>query len=312
MTSDPERLIAGKDPAARELLRSAQADGPDPEPRATSMANVLAEYRQRRARRRLTWAALGSVAALAASLTLWLRLQPTPETPLAREVRSSSSGVVRVPAQPTASAARAISPEFQPCTPAVRADGIAPLIDDFEDGDTRIAPLEHRAGFWSTSNDGTGNQVPAPGGVFPMSRIPGGRGTSQFALHVRGGKFSKWGMLLSADLSARRCYDASAYGGLAFWARGRGHVDIIAKMTQTAPEEYGGSCTHDCYDGHRKTVDLSSDWHEERITWAELKQKGFGPPLPFDPHSLLAIEFNLVPEQTPFDYWIDDLRFLPR
>lgn len=312
MTPDPERLSAGEDPAARELLRSARLDAPEPEQRAVITSNVLAEHRQRRARQHRAWAVLGTVGALAASLALWLRLHPAPETPLAREARSSSSSVVRASAAPSSSAAPALPPDLQPCTPAVRAEGTAPLIDDFEDNDTRIAPLEHRAGFWSTSNDGTGSEVPAPGGVFPMSRIPGGRGTSRFALHVRGGKFNKWGVLLSADLSARRCYDASAYGGLAFWARGRGHVDIIAKMTQTAPEEYGGSCTHDCYDGHRKTIDLSSQWHEERITWGELKQKGFGPPLAFDPRSLLALEFNLVPEQTPFDYWIDDLRFLPR
>jgi hypothetical protein len=312
VTSDPERLIAAEDPALRELVRSARADGPEPELRAASMSSVLAEYRQRRARRRLAGAALGSVAALAAVFALWLRFHPTPETQLAREVPSSSSRNVATALPPRASSARALPPELQPCTPAVRADGSAPLIDDFEDADTRIAALEHRAGFWSTSNDGTGSEVPAPGGAFPMSRIPGGRGTSQFALHVRGGKFSKWGVLLSADLSARRCYDASAYGGLAFWARGRGRVDVIAKMTQTAPEEYGGSCTHDCYDGHRKTIDLSGQWHEERITWAELEQRGFGPPLAFDPHSLLALEFNSLPENTPFEYWIDDLRFLPR
>jgi hypothetical protein len=312
VTSDPERLIAGEDAAARELLRSARSDNPDPEPRAAALSSVLAEYRQRRARKRLGWGAFGSAVALAASLALWLRVHPTPETSLAREMPSSSSHALRSKPPRAASSAPVLPPEFEPCTPAVQAEGDAPLIDDFEDADTRIAPLEHRAGFWSTSNDGSGVQVPAPGGLFPMSRIPGGRGASHFALHVRGGKFSKWGVLLSADLSARRCYDASAYGGIAFWARGRGHVDIIAKMTQVAPAEYGGSCSHDCYDGHRKTVDLSSQWHEERITWAELKQKGFGPALAFDPHSLLALEFNLGPEQTPFDYWIDDVRFLQR
>ena len=311
MTSEPERLSASEDAAARELVRSARADGPDPEPRAAVMSSVLAEYRQRRARQRLGWAVLGSVAALAASLALWAGVHRGPETSLAREVRSSSSSVVRV-APPRAASSTALPPDLEPCTPAVRAEGNAPLIDDFEDGDARIAPLEHRAGFWNTSNDGTGLEVPSPGGPFPVSRIPGGRGASRFALHVRGGKFSKWGVALSTDLSARRCYDASAYGGIAFWARGRGHVDIIAKMTQTAPEEYGGSCTHDCYDGHRTTIELSSQWHEERITWAELKQKGFGPPLTFDPRSLLGLEFSSMPAQTPLDYWIDDLRFLPR
>ena len=76
-----------------------------------------------------------------------------------------------------------------------------------------------------------------------MTRIPGGRGSSRFALHTSGGKFTKWGALLAAELSARRCYDASAYAGLTFWARGRGSFNVVAKMTQIAPEEYGGSCS---------------------------------------------------------------------
>ncbi len=312
MTSDPERLSKGVHPAARELLRSAHFDAPEPEQRAASMAQVLAESRQRRARQRLAWAALGSVLAAAASLALWLNLHRAPETPVARELRSSASAVVRGAAAPQSSSASPIPSELLPCTPAVRAEGNAPLIDDFEDDDARIALLEHRAGFWSTSNDGTGTQWPPLGGNFPISRILGRRGESQFALHVRGGKFSKWGVLLSSDFSARRCYDASVYAGLAFWARGRGHVGVLVKMTQVAPAEYGGSCTHDCYDGHRASIALSSQWQEQRVTWAELKQKGYGQALPFDPRSLLSLEFTVSPEETPFDYWIDDVRFLER
>ena len=312
MTSDPERLARGEDRDAAELLRSARLDAPEPELRVASMSQVLADYRQQRARRRLSWGALGSAVAAAAALALWLGLHPAPDTPVLRELRLSASAVVRGAAPPPSNSAPTLPADLQPCTPAVRAEGAASLIDDFEDADARIAPLEHRAGFWSTSSDGTGTQWPPLGGVFPMSRIPGGRGDSKFALHVRGGKFSKWGVLVASDFSARRCYDASVYGGLAFWARGRGHVDVSAKMTQVAPAEYGGSCTHDCYDGHRATITLSSQWQEERITWAELKQKGYGQALPFDPHSLLSLEFNVSPEQTPFDYWIDDVRFLER
>jgi hypothetical protein len=131
-------------------------------------------------------------------------------------------------------------------------------------------------------------------------------------MHTSGGKFTKWGALLAADFSPRRCYDASAYAGLTFWARGRGSFNVVAKMTQVAPGEFGGSCTHDCYDSHRATITLSNRWQEQRVTWAELKQKGFGQALPFDPRSLLSLEFTVGPEQTPFDFWVDDVRFLER
>jgi hypothetical protein len=194
----------------------------------------------------------------------------------------------------------------------MRAAGSEPLIDDFEDGDARIAPLEHRAGFWGASNDNTATQWPTPGGPLAIARIPGSRAASHFALHTSGAKFSKWGALLVADFSARRCYDASAYDGLRFWTRGRGSFNVVAKMTQTAPEEYGGSCRHDCYDSHRAVVPLASNWREVRLSWAAFKQRGFGQVVPFDPRSLLSLEFSVDPEQTPFDFWVDDVSFLAR
>ncbi len=318
MTSDfdpPTRLSRADDAAARTLLRSALTDAPSGDARSASIARVLTEHRQRRARRGLVWAGAGAGAAIAvaAALALWLRPKAPAEVLVAREQRSAPSALVRGAALPPPSAsAPAIPPELQACTPAVRAAGGSPLIDDFEDGDTRIAVLEHRAGFWSSTSDGTGTQWPSLGGVLPMSRIPGGRGSSQFGIHVRGTRFTKWGVILSTDLSARRCYDASVYGGVAFWMRGKGRVDFIAKMTQIAPEEYGGSCTHDCYDGHHVTIELSSTWQEHRVPWADLKQKGFGQAVPFDPRSLLALELTTPPEQTPYDYWLDDMRFLER
>ncbi len=307
----PPRLSRSDDAEARALVDSARADVPDARLRSASVARVLGERRQQRARRRRAWAraGVGASLAVAAALALWLQRKAPTETLVARELRPMPSALASGAAFPAPSAS-ALPPELQPCSPAVHATGGSPLIDDFEDNDTRIAPLEHRAGFWSSTSDGTGKQWPPMGGVLQLSRIPGGRGASQFGIHLRGSKFSKWGVLLSADLSARRCYDASAYAGIAFWIRGKGHLEFGPKMTQIAPEEYGGSCTHDCYDGHRITVALSSDWQEVRVPWALLKQKGFGQPVPFDPHSLLSLEFLVLPEQTPYDYWIDDVRFL--
>jgi len=48
------------------------------------------------------------------------------------------------------------------------------------------------------------------------------------------------------------------------------------------------------------------------VTWAELKQRGFGQAVPFDPRSLLSLELSVDPEQTPFDFWVDDVSFLAR
>ena len=308
--SQPPRLSQSAAPDAREFVKSARSDAPSPGTREASIERVLLTYRQRRTRRRLVWASASSAVALAAAVVLWLRFERPPETQLSREQPAPSQIASGVPAPaPSASAASA---ELEPCTPAVRALGNAPLIDDFEDGDARIAPIERRAGFWSASNDNTGTQQPALRSPFPMTRIPGGRGASHFALHVSGGRFSKWGALLSAELTARRCYDASAYSGITFWARGHGSFNVVVQMTQIAPEEFGGSCTHDCFDAHRATITLSNKWQEQHVTWAELKQRGYGQVVPFDPRSLLALQFTVAPEQTPFDFWVDDVRFLER
>jgi len=303
-------------PDARELVRSARNDAPSATTREASITQVLVRYRRWRVWELVAWAALGIGVGSAAAVALWLRANPARETQLTRERPIPSEREASAPAPSPASALAPSGsvrpPELEPCTPAMRAAGSQPLIDDFEDGDARIAPLEHRAGFWSASNDNTATQRPVPGGPLATARIAGARGSSHFALHTNGGKFTKWGAMLVADFSARRCYDASAYAGLTFWARGRGSFNVVAKMTQTAPEEYGGSCSHDCFDSHRIAVPLSSNWREVRVTWAELKQRGFGQIVPFDARSLLSLEFSVDPEQTPFDFWVDDVSFLAR
>jgi hypothetical protein len=114
------------------------------------------------------------------------------------------------------------------------------------------------------------------------------------------------------EFNPRHCYDASVYGGFEFWARGRGEIRFVVKMTQVVAEEFGGSCSHDCYDGHAKRIKLSRDFQHFVVQWDELKQTGFGTPLAFDARSLDAIEFSVLPEQTPFDFWIDDVSFIPR
>jgi len=311
--SQPPRLMQSAAPDARELVRAARGDAPSAATRQASVEHVLRRYHRWRVWEPVAWAALGIGVGMAAAVALWLRANRAHETPLTRErpIASESAAIPQTPSpSPVQSSTRLL--ELEPCTPAVRAAGSQPMIDDFEDEDARIAPLEHRAGFWSASNDGSATQRPTPGGPLATSRIPGGRGASHFALHTSGGKFTKWGAILGADFSARRCYDASAYGGLRFWVRGRGSFNVAAKMTQTAPEEYGGSCSHDCFDSHRIAVPLSSNWREVRVTWAELKQRGFGQAVPFDPRSLLSLELSVDPEQTPFDFWVDDVSFLAR
>jgi hypothetical protein len=115
---------------------------------------------------------------------------------------------------------------------------------------------------------------------------------------------------LAIELNPRRCYDASAYAGVAFWARGRASLRIGVKMTQIVGEEFGGSCTQGCYDSHGVTYPLTREWKHYEVRWKDLAQRGFGAAVPFDPRSLYSLEFAVSENQPPFDFWIDDVAFL--
>lgn len=292
-------------PLERELVYSADADAPRADLRAKAMRAVLQQARAERRQQTLRWGAVAALVAVAAGVSFWLRMhEPTP-------LRLTQEPRVTLSTSAVPSAEREPDPLAR-CTPAVVAGGSNPLIDDLEDGDERLAILEHRAGFWMVFNDGTGTQAPRVGVPVSGVKIPGGRGQSERALHTSGGRFKNWGAVLAMELSGKRCYDASAYKGLRFWARGRGQIKVVVKMSQVVTEQYGGSCVKGCFDGHFKQVKLDKEWQLVDIPWEELRQNGTGTQLPFDAHSLLGIDFTVPPELTPFDFWIDDLSFIPR
>ncbi|HET7538747.1 MAG TPA: hypothetical protein VFK05_02710 [Polyangiaceae bacterium] len=291
----------------QELLRSADADRPARGTREATLAALRSRtQRDFHARSRRLAVAVAALT-LAAGAVLLVRDRVAP--PRLRAEPPAASHVSG--AAPAPSTAPAPSP-LDDCAPAAVGSGQQASIDDFEDGDGRLLVIDKRAGTWIVFNDGSGQQKPLAGSAFRAERIPGGRGASLFGLHTSGSKFSKWGAVLGVELAPRRCYDASAYAGVVFWARGRATLRVGVKMTQVVAEEFGGSCVQDCYDSHGAVRALSKDWQHYEVRWEELRQSGFGMQLAFDPHSLLSIEFVVGANQPPFDYWIDDLSFLTR
>jgi hypothetical protein len=220
-----------------------------------------------------------------------------------------------VPPKVAKSTLPAPAPEPLPpsCPELVIARGAAPLIEDFETADSRVLPLDGRSGNWMTYDDGTGKQTP-PGrsALFP-SRIPGGRGASKSGLHVMGGKFTLWGVTLGAELADAGCYDASAYAGIEFHAKGPGKLRVGLQMIDVQDVKYGGLCSKDCYNTHRAVITLGKTFGRHVVRWEDLQQlfEG-GPPVLFDPKRVRFIEFGVAPEDTPFDIWIDDVAFVRR
>ncbi len=214
-------------------------------------------------------------------------------------------------------------PADQTETPGQPADGTPveepgpneALLDDFEDGDSAIFDVAGRAGHWGTYNDGTGTQSPAPGSA--VTPEAGGANSTAYAVHTSGSGFSEWGGGLTVDLNnsgTRAAYDASAYGGITFYARGSGNMRVELVTTAIAEPADGGNCAADCYDSHGKAITISADWEQHTIFFSEVDQEGWGAAADFDPSQILGINFKMTKpdEATPadFDVWLDELMFL--
>ena len=130
------------------------------------------------------------------------------------------------------------------------------------------------------------------------------------AQHVKGGQLLDWGATVEFDFRPA-CYDASKYVGVSFQARGPGRVYVAPRERSVIPIAEGGSCEADCYNPHVAKIELESVWRTYQVRWSELRQRGIGKPA-LDARHLHSLAFLIRPEDTPYDVWLDDLRFLQR
>jgi len=214
------------------------------------------------------------------------------------------------PEPPARSAAPSAStPALDPCARRYRAAGGAPLVDDFEDGDGVALPSEERDRDWSFFRD-FDRPGQRPRSLIPeLARRPGS--PSRRALHLTGPELQDWGAVLELAFAPHYCYDASAYGGLSFWARGPGRLVVGVRENRVVPTAWGGTCADDCYNSHARIVNLSARWERYELPWAALRQRGYEMP-PVDPTSLHSLQFLVQAADTPFDFWLDDVEFLPK
>src|SRR3954467_3861419 len=125
------------------------------------------------------------------------------------------------------------------------------LLSDFK-MDNGILPVDGRTGGWYTYGDkeGSGMLVPAEGGGAPPDLDTGNPNCSgPGSLHVISTGFRDWGSAMAVDfkgklftdagLVGKGTYDASAYKGIAFWARSAApipFVQVAVLDTYTIPE----------------------------------------------------------------------------
>jgi len=84
---------------------------------------------------------------------------------------------------------------------------------------------------------------------------------------------------------------------------------VAVGEVRVIPAEWGGTCTEDCYDFATKPVELKDHWKTYEIRWDELRRES-DPKLALDSTRVQTLNFVWQPPDTPYDVWIDDVRFL--
>jgi hypothetical protein len=266
----------------------------------SALASAAASAAHPISTRRRSFLAMGALAAAAACTLFWLHRSATPPKIGILPERTTA---------PSAAVAQAGAPQpaVDPCVERRVAEGHQPVIDDFEDGDDEVMRLEGRSGLWRWVRD-TDAAGTAPA-LLPIPR-PNASAGNRMALHVKGGRLMEWGAVVEFNF-VPPCYDASAYRGISFQAKGPGRLFVAPREVGVIPVANGGACVQDCHNAHVQKIELGSQWKAYEVLWTDVAQRGYSKPA-LDPSRLNSLAFQIHPEDTPYDIWLDQVRFLPR
>jgi hypothetical protein len=196
-----------------------------------------------------------------------------------------------------------------------KSTGADPLIDDFEDGDTTLKLVDGRNGPWETFDDGsTGALYTTKTPTAAMGRA----GTSGFCTSISG--YKAWGANLVATMASPKCgYDASAYDGVCFWAKGEvtagGPFVFAVGTSDTVPENSGGMCTQQgrCNAHYEANPVLQkADYKQYCYKWAALKSPNIPNPPTFSKGAIVQIEWKFPAsssKSTDGSFCLDDVSF---
>jgi hypothetical protein len=178
------------------------------------------------------------------------------------------------------------------------------MIDDFEDQNQFLLPIDGRSGQWSSFSDGT------PGGELGFSILRAARPASNYALNLAGRGFTAWGAGVGFGLNRGGPYDASIYRGVTFWARIDSGSDTAVRLNvvdeHTTPE--GGFCSA-CWDHFGRWIVLRQEWQRFVFRWDQLAQSGWGDLWSnVEPGAIYGMHF-ITRSNASFDVWIDDIAF---
>src|SRR6188768_1005162 len=190
---------------------------------------------------------------------------------------------------------------------------IADMIDNLDDADGRIIMANSRQEPWHSFNDSNGgNQQPPIGtGFLPVS---GGANSTSHAVHTTGSGYQFGGVgfdlnnpTTAPESAQSQGYNASAYNGISFWAKGSGTLRVEFAMRSFVPTDRGGTCASGCWNIYGATTPtLTSNWQLITIAWAGMQREQGGTSPAFNPSELMGVAFKAG---GTFDFWIDEVAF---
>ncbi len=240
----------------------------------------------------------------------------------------SSTGTAGMSSTGTAGSGAGGGGALAACPAPPAAGAIADLlIDDLEDKDNGIKRVGNRTGYWYTYLDALGSMItPKPDAAGTMPLLPGATnchggmacimisGTTAPADEVAM-KYPYAGVGFDFSNAKKPCvYNASAYAGIKFWARGDVPITIKLNTTATAKTDGGGTCTGAlCNGGFSPAgadVVLTTAWQQIDINFATAAPPAWAAALAMHPDkaNLVSLQVQVPPGQT-FNIALDDFTF---
>lgn len=201
------------------------------------------------------------------------------------------------------------------------AGGTLALIDHLEpvageESNNSILPEDNRIGYWYTYVDASGTVTPPADSTTPFEPSSEDAQTGSYSAVLSGSGVTEYaGMGLS--LNDNCPYDASAFDGISFWAKGDATVTFSIATHETVPSDMdGGSCADDCHNHFAApAIALTDEWTEYSFTWDELAQgSGWGTPATFSSAEISKLQWQVSGSAAGLEFkiMVDNVSFTPR
>ncbi len=186
------------------------------------------------------------------------------------------------------------------------------LLDDAEDGNTQVATVDGRDGYWFAFVDTWGSTM-EPRSRFVMTEGGYSKGQSKFAANVKG-KLAEAGDSVYAGFgfaftNPKTPFDIAKAKGIRFWAKGPGKIRFKIPDRNTDPS--GDRCT-DCYNDFGVDIYLQDTWMRYTVPFEAMTQNpGWGDRAPsVDVHGAFAVQWQYDTPGGAYDIWVDQIELV--